>query len=488
MHLAASLLTFAAIAFGADEAPRSLGDLTGPWQLLVDDHLIEERTDVSREYGTFARYPDNPVMPATEPWEGDMAYLYGTVLPGEDGAGYRAWYHSWAHGEYRMLYATSDDGLTWDKPELGLVDYKGSKANNILFRRTHENHSPQVMHTPWDADSDSQYKLLYFEYGRTPPDFTVTGYYGMTSPDGIHWTDVSKKPVFLDSPGDVGNFVWDPLKKRYVGWPKKFSEVRGYRRRCVGYTETTDFELWPESELVLVPDEIDDRWVGDDDPEKAHTDFYGLCGFAYETMYIGFLWMFPITDGGNDGPCFVELVTSRDGKNWERQEQREHKLLPLGDAGTWDDGMVFTPNHPLVEGDTIKLFYGGFDVTHGSGAGRGCVGIATLRKDGFAWLRAGESGIVTTKPLTGTSGRLAVNYAAKGGALRVEVTDAAGHVIPGYGRNDCAPLTGDSVDEQVRWKEHENLPETDGAIRLRFVMNQASLYSFNGGPDVGLAP
>ena len=204
-HAAVTVSTAAVLLLS--QSPPQLGDLTGPWQLFADDYLIAEQEGVVRTYHAFEKHAGNPIMAADRPWEGSTAYLYGTVLPNEDGAGYRMWYHSWALGEYRMLYATSEDGIRWEKPSLGLVKFEGSKNNNILFRRTHENHNPQVIHTPWDPDPLRRYRLLYFEYGRTPPDFTITGYRGATSPDGIHWTDVSKEPVLLDDPGDVGNFV-----------------------------------------------------------------------------------------------------------------------------------------------------------------------------------------------------------------------------------------------------------------------------------------
>lgn len=476
--------TLAALAAFAAER---LGDLTGPSFLFVDDHVVAQKENVSRTYHAFEKYAKNPVMVPDKPWEGATIYLYGTVLPGEDGTGYRMWYHAWADGAYRMLYATSEDGLTWEKPELGLVDYNGSKQNNILFQHTRENHNPQVIHTPWERDPNRRYKLIYYEYGRTPPRFTVSGYYGMVSPDGIHWTEIEERPLLRD-PGDVGNFVWDPLKERYLGWPKKFAEVRGFRRRCVGYSETNVFENWPESTLAFVPDEFDDRWVTAGSTKDAHTDFYGLCGFAYQSMYLGFLWMFPITDGKNDGPIFVELATSHDGLQWQREEEPRPPILALGPQGAWDDGMLFTPNHPLVEGDVIKLYYGGFDATHGVDA-NAAIGLATLRKDGFASLDAGEKeGVVTTKPLTNVASPLLVNYKAKSaqepGTLRVELVDEAGNVIPGYSRDDCAPLTGDNAAETVRWNDAPGLPETDKPIRIRFILQNVSLYSFTAGDKV----
>jgi len=467
--------------FGVIAAPAAgpLGDLTGPWKLFADDHYVAEKAKVTRTYYGFEKHPDNPLLTANKPWEGSTVYLYGTVLPEESGTGYRMWYHAWAEGEYRMLYATSADGLHWEKPALGRVDYKDSKENNILFQHTKENHSPQVIHTPWNPDPARHYKFIYYEYGRTPPQFTVSGYRGLTSPDGIHWTDVNDTQPILVDHGDVGNFVWDPHTKQYTGWPKKFDEVRGFRRRSVGFSATTDFESWPESKLVLVPDEYDDRWVTAESTAGAHTDFYGLSAFAYESMYIGFLWVFPITDGKNDGPIFVELVTSHDGEHWTRQEGPRTPILPLGTDGVWDDGMIFTPNHPLVEGEVIKLYYGGFDVTHGVKGGSAAIGLATLRKDGFASLDAGSTeGRITTKPIESTAGSLSVNYCAQSGWVRAEVLNERGEVVPGYGRDACAPLTGDDINAVVRWGSHHSLPESGGPFQIRFVLQDASLYSF----------
>ncbi|HOD50279.1 MAG TPA: hypothetical protein PKJ78_09595 [Candidatus Hydrogenedentes bacterium] len=483
---AITVMTLALISTAAHAAGQ-LGDLTGPWQLFVDDYLVAESTSLTRVYHAFEKYAGNPVMRADKPWEGKAVYLYGTVLPNENGEGYRAWYHSY-DGSYRMLYATSGDGIQWTKPALSLTDFNGSTENNILFQLTHENHNPQVLHTPWDPDPQRRYKMLYFEYGRTPPVSTVTGYRGAWSPDGIHWTECPVNPVLVDSPGDVGNFVWDPLEERYLGYPKKFEEVRGFRRRCVGFSATGIFESWPGSTLILTPDEYDDRWAADSEAQGAHTDFYGLCGFAYETMYLGFLWIFRITDGQNDGPIFVELVSSRDGVHWRRQDEPRPPILSLGAEGSWDDGMLFTPNHPLAEGDRIKLFYGGFDATHGQESANAAIGFATLRKDGFASMHAGgEPGTLTTPPLEKVSGPLRVNYAAAGdGFLRAEVLDASGGVLPGYTASDCAPLTGDHVEQVVTWRGKNALPVAPEPICLRFVLQNADLYSFAVGDAVNI--
>jgi len=455
---------------------KSPGDLTGPWQLFIDDSSVSEKSGVARRYHSFTKHARNPVLVPDKPWEGKVAYLYGTVLPGEDGTGYRMWYHALSEGSYWNLYATSRDGLAWEKPSLGLVDYKGSRENNVFFRRTREDHIPQVIATPWEADPGRRYKLINYDYGRTKPNHTVSGFWTAHSADGIHWTDTPANPALPDV-GDVGNVIWDGHKRQYVAYTKIFAPVDGYRRRSIGYATSKDFIAWKPAELILVPDKFDDRWI---EKDLQHTDLYGVSAFPYEAGYVGFLWIFRITDGGSDGPILIELVSSRDGITWQRQEGERTPILELGASGAWDAGMIVTPNHPLVEKDTIKLFYGGFGGTHGAGKNQtAAVGLATLRKDGFASLDAGEApGRVTTHLLRHARGVLRVNAALSSGWLKAEVLDRQGRALPGYGLDESIALVGDGVDLPVRWKGRSALPENAGDLRLRFVFAQGSLYSF----------
>ncbi len=464
------------------ERPKSLQDLTGPWQLFVDDYLVAEKSKVIRHYHTFEKYPGNPVITPTEPWEGSSVYG-GFVMPDEDGSGYRLWYGCYdKEGPgYRQLYATSEDGIHWEKPNLGTVEYKGSKENNIYIDRPLEAGGVSIIHTPWDKGRE--YKHINFDYGRTPPKYTVRGYWAAYSSDGIHFTDLSDGPVLLDQ-GDVGEFAWDPHTGRYIGYPKAFAPVRGYRRRCVGFAATEDFGDWHPAELILVPDKFDDRWVIED---KQHTDLYGLVGFAYESMYIGFLRPFRIIDGESGGPLFVELVSSHDGINWVREEGDRPRILSVSRPGTWQDGMVSISSPPLVEGDRIKVWYTGMSIGHGGNVEHAIYagGLATLRKDGFASLDAGGTeGTVTTKLLSNIHGQLHVNaFVDKGGYLKAEVVDREGEVVEGYGRDDCNPVTGEGVDQILTWKSKKFLPG-GGAKRLRFIFQSTCLYSFKAGDDV----
>ncbi len=295
--------------------------------------------------------------------------------------------------------------------------------------------------------------------------FDSGGFYGAWSPDGIHVTDAPNNPVFTGG-SDVGQFCWDPHTQLYRGYVKNaWYDWNGLKRRAVALTTTTNIASWPRESLILWPDAYDDRWAIPGSVQRTH--FYGLSAFAYESMYIGFLWIFRATELDGEmpgyliGPCFVELVSSHDGIHWTREEGDRPPILPLGPASSWDDGMVFTARAPIVEGNTIKLWYGGFDQVHGSSlkTTTGSIGLATLRKDGFASLDAGATaGTILTKPLTGAGGALQVNYRAVGGSLRVEVLDENNNVLPGYCQADCVALTGDSVTQTVTWATHAALP------------------------------
>lgn len=475
-------------------AQRSLNDLSGPWQLFIDDSILVEKSGLTRTYHPFQKYAGNPVLVADKLWEyGDKApgqgiiYLYGTVLPTESGQGYRMWYAClpwWSASEppgaSHTLYATSTDGINWTKPNLGIRTWNGSTNNNMFYNRTTGSGITSVIHTPWDTDPARKYRFMNKD---------DSGYLAAWAADGIHAVDSPANPVFTGG-SDVGQFMWDPFNQVYRGYVKNgWTDWNGLPRRAVALTQTTDIESWPAEQLILTPDPIDDRWSSN---PTYRTHFYGLAAFAYESMYLGFLWIFRATDaqGYYNGPVYAEIISSRDGVHWTREEGDRPAMVPLGSAGAWDDGQLYTATEPLVEGDTMKLYYGACDQQHGSSLKTTIcgIGLATLRKDGFASLDAGATqGSVTTQTLAGATGSLHVNCTASGGgSVRVEVLDAFNNPLSGYAAAECTPLTGAGVDQIVTWTLHNQLPPAPSAIRLRFLMQNASLYSFRAAAPVQL--
>jgi hypothetical protein len=462
----AILLLSSAAAFAA----KSLGDLTGPWQLFVDDYLVASKDNVVRRYHPFEKYTNNPIVVVDQPWEYTVVSC-AAVLPAEDGQGYRMWYDSWTrrgdpeHGF--SLYATSADGIQWTKPKLGLHTWSknGSKENNFVGG------GGSIMHTPGDPEPARHYKSI------SPVEYRFSA-----SPDGLRWVSLSKGKVF--SAGDTGHVMWDPLTSKYRGYAKVSADVSGQRRRAVGYSDGTGFEDWPQMRLIMAPDDFDDRWVKPGSVQRTH--FYNCPVIAYQNMYVGFLMIYRAEDdeGYFHGPIFVELVSSRDGVHWLREEGDRPPILACGPPCSWDHGMVFAAS-VLVVGDQLRLYYSGYDGLHDYLPFHSAIGMAALRKDGFVSLDGADNpGEVTTKRLSGLTGQLHVNCQAGAGLLQVEVLDAKGRVLPGYRKRDCNEPRGDGVDQVVTWADHKELPASKEPLRLRFSLKNASLYSFYAGDNV----
>ena len=60
--------------------------------------------------------------------------------------------------------------------------------------------------------------------------------------------------------------------------------------------------------------------------------------------------------------------------------------------------------------------------------------------------------------------------------MRVAVVDE-----PGFGVEDCEPITGNVTDGQVRWKGGKDIAALKGkTVRLRFELERAKVFAFDG--------
>jgi hypothetical protein len=112
-----------------------------------------------------------------------------------------------------------------------------------------------------------------------------------------------------------------------------------------------------------------------------------------------------------------------------------------------------------------------------------------VRKDGFASLDAGgTAGTILTKTFGNTGGPLLLNYHTNNssGSVKVEVLNESNNVLLGYGQADCLPLTGNSITQAVTWAAHTELPVGQPYLRLRFILQNASIYSFMVGSNAAL--
>ena len=457
-------------------------------QLFVDDYHIAIMDNVSRFIHQPAKREDNPVFVMAEPWEGKR-FIYCDVVYDRTDKIYKLWYAVVPQTPADMCYAVSKDGIHFERPKLGLVDYKGSTDNNLVRLPEGFNHDKTVLKDDHDEDEQRRYKMIHYTTGGVGVAF---------SPDGLTWTANDANPV-LSPTGDGSQWAfWDDRIGRYVmyvrpngrhvmrHWPKKGVpyDASAFPTRRIGRSESIDFLNWTDIEEVISPDERD----GDG------TEFYYMRVLPYEGCYIGFLTVYHeftgderIMEGFNYG-LDVQLTFSRDGRDWIRVGNRH--LFMVGTLNTWDEKRIYLDD-AIVQDEEIWLYYRGSNIPHAGigdlmGTERNgqklmgdALGMATLRLDGFASICAyEEEGSLTTNPFHFEGDELRINANAAKGAIQVEALTLYGEPIAGLARADCETISADGLDHVVRWESGQKFGGQSGPLRLRFHMKDARLYSF----------
>ena len=127
-------------------------------QLLVDNWLIEQTDGVQRKWYKPERLRDDPVLVADRPWEHTPYFTYSNYNQFQDPHDglIKCWYedlgplqphqrHPW---QSRMLLATSSDGVTFEKPALGVVSIDGQDTNIFMGYAAEGENSPA---NPWSG-------------------------------------------------------------------------------------------------------------------------------------------------------------------------------------------------------------------------------------------------------------------------------------------------------------------------------------------------
>src|SRR5690606_4777272 len=131
-----------------------------------------------------------------------------------------------------VCYAVSADGITWEKPALGVTEFKGSAENNIVMSGPH---GAGIFKDLVDPDPSRRYKAFF------------QGLAVSFSNDGIEWTE-RKRIEGIKVAGDThNNALWAPTLGKYVGITRSFGDLG----RQVTRIESNDFLNWTNEEVVL---------------------------------------------------------------------------------------------------------------------------------------------------------------------------------------------------------------------------------------------
>ena len=465
-------------------------------QLFIDDYLIESRFD-SRMLAASVphvlhvpEHPDEPVLCGTEPWETHGVSHPGILYDPRDRL-FRMYYTvsqdernrpGYPPGVYFICYAESRDGINWEKPRLGLVPWGDIGETNILLQGDQEAKIAHV-HT---SDESPETGSDPVNIGTIPPEFLrnhrFVMFYGdgphylATSEDGRNWKE--KEQLIIANRIDCyQTIVYDEFREEFViylrnklifGDVKKYGEGLGGNTRMISRLAGRD--LWSELDTMPVSVIIPDQGDG--------MRFYALPTFRYGGIYWGMLQHL------NEGPQSMEteLVTSRDGLNWNRpgtSRTGKPHLIAVGEPGTWDCGMVMSSDRIIEVGDEWWLYYAGYDGYHDSYERTAGIGLMKLRREGFISVRAGDSdSYLLTRPFHWPGGELSVNINASKGFLQARVTDQRRNTIDGFDYASSRSFEGDATRHRITW-ENGVINRLEGQlIRLELKFRNADLYSF----------
>ncbi len=423
--------------------------------LLLDSRIVESVENARLAVGTVEKHKDNPLFGEDNPWEVRFDNLYGNVIYDEDAKCYKCWYspfivdrsakgmtleerrrryHPGQGREMGICYATSKDGLVWDKPALGLRRYEGSKDNNIVWRGPH---GAGIFKDLRDPDPKRRYKTLF------------QGLSVSFSADGLHWNFPTKCQGVSVAGDTHNNAFWAPTLGKYVGITRTWGDMGRQAARI----ESTDFINWTEAKVVM------------EGLDKDHQT-YAMPTFYYAGVYLGLVAIHEQTSDR----VWTELAWSPDTKEWNRIDPGV-PLIPCAEEKlAYDYGCVYACAYPIFMDDEIRLYYGGSDWLHTSWR-NGFLCLATLRPDGFAGYEPAakdKPAVITTSlmPYRGQAIRISADVA---GAVNVTVLDEAGSEL----------ATAKAITESVNDGRLELTKELDEKrIQLRFELNNAKLYSF----------
>ena len=468
-------------------------------QLFVDDFLVE-KTTLAREFHRPEKYKGNPVLKPETELEKKSVYadcavaapLGGSIWWNPSKQLFEIWYE--AGHITNLAYATSKDGLNWERPSLDVFP-----GTNKILRQAPDSWS--VVPAAWEANPREKYKLLM-----RPPNLDGRRVRIYTSPDGIHWKDRGWGGYC----GDRTTFFHDPFRKKWV-----FSLRWGLNNHGIGraraYVEADTFVqgakwtptapvFWARTDKLDTP--IDDGIPENDD---FRPQLYNIDTCAYESILLSFFQIFYGPENsywakrGLGKLTGLNFAYSRDGFHWHRPD-RTLALKSTQRYGDWDCGYVQSVGNLLaIRGDKLLIYYTGFagDTSiewdpkkapggiMGSGMHQnGAMGVAILRRDGFVSMNARDEGALLTRPVVFSGKHLFVNVDAPAGELLAQVTGVDGKPIAPFTFENCEGVRGDTTIAQMKWRGGSDLAALAGQpVRFEFKLRRGKLYAFWASRD-----
>ena len=450
----------------------SYPEIGGRRELFVDHFLIEQLENA--RLVLHQPVDGGEVLKFDAPWEGPFSG-YCTII--KDGGTYRLYYRGRPNfgrdgdPEEVTCYAESQDGIHFRKPNLGLFEVQGTKANNIILAGqapVHHNFCPFLDGRP-GVKPEERFKAL----GGT----RTSGLMAYVSGDGVRWKILQEKPVITKGAFDSQNVAfWSESEQCYLSYFRIFSG--GFR--SISRTTSQDFVHWTE------PREMS---YGDTPREHLYTNQthpYYRAPHIYVATAARFCPGRQVITQKQAKELKVlphyfkdcsdaVLLSSRGGYQYDRTFL-EGFIRPGIGLSNWTSRCNYPALNVVATSPKEMSIY----VQHEYAQPTAHLRRYTLRPDGFVSVYAPYStGTLLTKPFRFTGKKLSLNFATSApGYIKVEIQTAEGKAISGYSLGESRELVGNFLDRAVVWKSGSDVSQLAGqAVRLKFELKDAHLYS-----------
>jgi hypothetical protein len=358
------------------------------------------------------------------------------------------------------------------------------------------------------------------------------------SPDGIHWTKhpgmvhqtsygakgrqmpFEGESIYVEGPvkngrpskswlapltmSDAQDVMYDDVKGCYVGYGKMWiqgPDGGSHWKHGMGRIESQDFIHWSKPQFLLA--------VGDRDPPQH--EFHTSPVFLYNRQYFSLNQILNRSAGTMD----IELMSSRDGFRWDRPYIGSYSL-ERGKGAVFDAATLLTNGTPVLVGDEMWFYYGGYRGTAIGAVGLdrqvvgakdyfSGIGLAMMKRDRFVAVapdpaiglrnsrkvsretvgvaapkapKPNSIGQVTLRPLDLSAVRsITINADATKGRVFVEVLNEEGYRVRGFSKEDAVPVTSDALAAPIAWKEKTLAQLQPGRYMLRIHLDNARLFA-----------
>lgn len=380
-----------------------------------------------------------PVLGQVQKWEHNPLFRAGTAdTDGKDnGCGalyctypnvfrdpaglYRCYYTELLEAEERgekklitaLAYAQSADGFHWERPDLGITQYRGSRRNNLLLLHAH---GSCVFYDEGERLESRRYKLITLEESKKRRMCAAF------SEDGLHFGAYLQLDLGEEIIGDTHNFCF--FDKRTGNYRLTTRAFSGGSRLVMSCT-SKDFIRWSAAKQIFRGEFLNDQ-------------SYSMPVFFYAGLYFGLVSVY---HGGDlEAPLYdkveCELICSPDCESFSRLTP--HKaFIPLGKI--YDDGCIYC-SAPIEGPEEFVFYYTGANGLHSGFRQAGLqaavlkkaylAGMGPADKERAAWLR--------TQPFEAGKRRLYLTLRLEeGGSVQARLLEADGGTgAEGFGYED----------------------------------------------------